>query len=324
MNLLPLLLAAAWARPKEALTDDWAPSDADAIAKVCRRYDRVTGELYIGPNYTAEDLRPLRCLREVGRGIRVEGAPNLRSLSGVEALRSPAGVPWVHLSVEANPVLTQVDALNAIPDLRIQSLSVRNNPALRRLSLQVELVSGGELVISGNRALESVSGLSGGPAGVKVRSVELSANPQLRAADGLAKVVAVDRLTIAGAPSLESLALLPDLRSGQDLLLRGLPALRALSLAPALEQTARLSFADLDALDRLPAWPNLTHIGALSVTDNAALVSIDGLLSNRSGPPIVDQLTIEDNPSLPASAVEGLPRRLRTRPEAARLQRNGG
>lgn len=324
--MLPLLLliAAASARPRDTWPGDWRPTDPKAIAKVCRSYDRVEGELIIGPDYTAEDLRPLGCLVGVGRGLRVEGAPALRSLAGAEALRPPAGVPFVRLRVEGNPALVQIDALNAIPGLQIQTLHIKNNPALRQLQLGAELVSGGEVLITGNRSLQRIDGPMGLSTGARLRAIEVSANPDLVALTGFGRVIAVDRLTVAGNPTLAELSLLPDLRSGADLLLRGLPALRDFSFAPALEQAERLGVADLDALERLPAWPSLTRVGTLVISDNAALQRMDGVWSNRSGPPVVDRLIIEDNPALRPEATEGLARRLRTRPDAARVERNGG
>ncbi len=324
--MLPLLLliAAASARPRDTWPGDWRPTDPKAIAKVCRSYDRVEGELIIGPDYTAEDLRPLSCLVGVGRGLRIEGAPALRSLAGAEALRPPTGVPFVRLRIEGNPALVQVDALNAIPGLQVQTLHIKNNPALRHVQLGAELVSGGEVLITGNRALQRVDGPPGLATGARLRAVEVSANPDLVALTGFGRVIAVDRLTVAGNAALAELRLLPDLRSGADLLLRGLPALRDFAFAPALEQAERLGVADLDALERLPAWPNLTQVGTLVISDNAALQRMDGVWSNRSGPPVVDRLIIEDNPALRPEATEGLARRLRTRPDAARLERNGG
>lgn len=324
--MLPLLLliTAASARPRDTWPGDWRPTDPKSIAKICRAYDRVEGELIIGPDYTAEDLRPLSCLVGVGRGLRIEGAPALRSLAGAEALRPPTGVPFVRLRVEGNPALVEMDALNAIPGLQIQTLHVKNNPALEQLRLGAELVSGGEVIITGNLALQRIEGPAGLATGAKLRALEVSANPDLVALAGFARVVSVDRLTVAGNATLAALSLTPDLRSGNDLLLRGLPALRDFSLAPALEQAERLGIADLDALDRMPAWPNLTRVGTLVISDNAALQRIDGVWSNRSGPPVVDRLIIEDNGALRPEATEGLARRLRTRADAARIERNGG
>ena len=322
LTLLPLS-GEALARARDPHKGDWRPTDPKSIEKFCRKYDRVLGRLIIGPDYFAEDLGPVACITEITGDLLIEGAPALRSLAGLSGLHTPKGVPLGAVRIEANPVLENVDGLNAVRGLRTQSLSIKNNPNLRSASLRMELVSGGAIDISGNSSLERLEGPSGLPTGAAVRSFDLLNNASLTTISGFDLIHTVDSLSIAGNPRVLQITALPRLRSSRDLTLRGMPLLRDLQLGGSLESAERLTFADLDALEALPALPSLSRVGHLVVTENNRLRSIDGLLANRVGPPVVDHLTVEDNAALPPADLAPIPRRLRTRPDAVRMNGNG-
>lgn len=323
-----LLLAAtlggpAGARSRDPHKGDWRPTDPKTIEKFCRKYDRVQGRLIIGPGYFGEDLSPLGCLNSVTGDLLVEGAPALRSLAGLSALQTPKGVPLSAIRIEANPALESIDGLNAVRGLRAQSLSIKNNPQLRSAHLRLELVSGGAIDISGNSAMELLEGPSGLPTGAALRSLDIVNNASLTSISGFDLIHSADSLTIAGNARALQITALPRLRSARELTLRGMPLLRDLQLGGGLESAERLTFTDLDALETLPALPSLSRLSHLTVTENARLRSVDGLLANRAGAPVVDRLTIEDNPALDPEGLQGLPRKLRTRPDAVRMAGNG-
>lgn len=310
-------------RPRDQLAGDWRPTDLKTIEKVCRKYDRVQGKVIVGPDFEGEDLSAIACIRGVGDSLIIEGAPKLRSLAGIGGIHPPKGVPLRTIRVEGNPELQSIDALNAIDGLRVQSLIVKNNPSLRGLDLRFEVVSGGGVIVSGNSGLGELRGPDGLPTGAALRELEIMNNATLSSISGFDFVYSVDALTLTGNPRLLRVEALPRLRTARELMVRGMPTLRELTLGAGLESVDRLTLADLDALERAPTWASLSRVGVLSITENARLSSIDGLLANRAGAPVVDRLILEDNPALDPAALAAIPRMLRTRPDAVRMVGNG-
>ena len=93
--MLPALLAAALlhppaeaARRSTVFVGDFAPEDRSSIDAFCRRYDRLDGDLVIGARFRGQDLQHLGCLVSLTGEVRIEGAPLIRNLDGIEAWKA--------------------------------------------------------------------------------------------------------------------------------------------------------------------------------------------------------------------------------------------
>lgn len=330
--MLPALgLALALAPPADAArrsrvhAGDWAPTDLASIQRFCRRYDRVDGDLVLGPGYRSQDLRALDCVAGVSGAIRVEAAPLLRGLEGLRGLVEADALPVGRLVLRDNPALHDARALGQLGDLGLHHLEVSGNPRLTGLVGLPPVLEGGSLVVSGNEALTSLV-LGDAAAGrTRLAAVELRDNPALTRAAGLRGVVAVERFVVEGQPALTDLDLAPDLQTAGTLRLAALPQLAALPLWRGLSTVEDWQLVGLDRVTALPGAPSLYRVRHLQVKDNAALVDLSGLLANRRSPPTFYGATVRDNPALDPEHAAAVFGRLDHTPGAARwiIEGNG-
>lgn len=222
---------------------------SDEELEELREVHTVTGTLSISGG---TDLSALGCLRRVDGDLVLEGAAQLRSLAGLEALEDVGGT----VRIVVCPGLLDVEL-----------------PVLRAI--------GGDLTLDGNRALAAITGL---PRLARVGgALRVSDNPRLRAIGGLELLEALGGLELLNLPALEEirgLSRLTRLDGGLRLsltrtaTLAGLAALRhieggleLLELEGVLELPALAEVAGTLSLggDRLTALelPALDSVGAL-------------------------------------------------------------
>ncbi len=314
----------ALARGPSAWSGDLEVGDLATLEKFCRKYDRISGKLRVGPDWKEANLEKLSCIQEIGEELVIEGTSELESLRGLERITTPAGVPWRAVRLRDNEKLSDISALSQVKELRYQIVEVTNNPRIETLQIPGEIVSEGIVRINGNAGLTRLVGPQGVEGGSRLKSVIINGNVQLETVEGFNRIAQVSELTITGDPVLSSLNTFGDAREMGDILLRGLPRLAKLGVAPGMEQVRSLVVADMDAVEQLPGWTHLQWAGSVQLTDNERLSDVSGLLTNHTAPPVVDKLVITHNPTLDPARVESLPRRLSTPLSACTIEDNGG
>jgi hypothetical protein len=153
-----LLLALGLAFPTEArphstaFEGDFAPASDQEAERFCDHYDRITGDLRVGPEWPAADLRLLGCVRGIRGSLVIDRAPSLRSLEGLAGLGGD--------TVLARVVVQGNHSLEAVgPGLpRSRDLVVAENPMLEQLAGLPAPISGSRFVIAGNARLRHVDG----------------------------------------------------------------------------------------------------------------------------------------------------------------------
>jgi len=224
--------------------------------------DAVSGSLFITGDDIA-DLTPLADLVSVG-GLYVQGNPLLTDLNGLEGLSSITNEgSW--LSINSNPLLTDVDALSSVTSVA------------------------GSLFIGSNASLTSVDGLSG--IASFAGDLEIVDNPELTDLDGLSGLKSVHlegRLVIVRNDALVTLNGLSGVisvgdyylnqGSGGGLVLAGnasLNSLDGLSNITSIDGDLRIVSTALQNLDGLS---RLTALGKdVNIHDNAELANCLGI-----------------------------------------------
>lgn len=314
---LALAPAAEATRRSTVHAGDWAATDFAGIQAFCRRYDRVDGDLVVGPDYRSQDLRALDCLVGVSGAIRIERAPLLRSLDGLERLISGDGLPVSRVVLRDNPALHDASQLAQLSPVGLHHLEVVGNPRLTALVGLPPVLAGGSLVVSGNATLAAVVLGDAATARSRLTALELRDNPVLVRVAGLRGVTTIDTLRVEASPALVTLDVAPDLQAVGALRLAGLPELAALPPWPALSTVDRWELVDLDRVTALPEAPTLYRVKHLELSDNAALVDLSGLLGNRRSPPTLYGATVRGNGSLDPDHARAVFDRLDDTPGAA-------
>lgn len=291
-----LLLALGLASPTEArphsttFEGDFAPASDQEAVRFCEHYDRITGDLRVGPEWPAEDLRLLGCVRGIRGSLVIDRAPLLRSLEGLAGLGGDTVLARV--VVKGNPSLEVVGP--GLP--RSRDLIVAENPMLEELVALPSPISGGRYVIAGNARLRQVDGAAA-RTGTRLAAITLTDNPRLTQVSGFAGVHDIGTLSITQNERLTRVQGPLVRRAGSitiaDAFVEVLPVLSDLEISNSL------TLHGLPRLAALPELPELTRIGRLFVDGCGALRRIDGLAANRSQRPVIDAAVVRGNARLP-------------------------
>lgn len=247
-------------------------------------------------------------------GLTVDGNPRLPNVNGLrwvvprqslilsnnDALQHNPRVDqgFIDLqSVSAEVVVTNNDALGELPLSRLHSTGgsvvIEGNAALRSLSgLGGLITTGGDLVIMDNDGLRDLSGL-------KVESMQgslhIAGNDGLLTTEGVQTLTRAWGVSIVSNASLETAGDMPLLETlVANLSLFNNPKLREVRNLAALRDLAGIVLTDNPLLTGLPGLAGVRHLDALRVGRNAALTSLadfGGLRSLRA-------LSVADNASL--------------------------
>lgn len=300
--LLASLSAPAEARARSTTFEgDFSPTSDREAERFCARYERVEGDLRVGPGWPAEDLRLLGCVRGVSGSLVIDRAPALRSLEGLAGLGGD--VVLRRIVVKGNPALETVGP--GLP--RARDLVVAENPLLETLRGLPAPVSGGRYVVSGNPRLRRIDGPTA-RSGTRLGAITLTNNPRLTQVTGFAGVHAIGTLSATQNARLDRLEG-PPLRRADAITLAD-ASIEALPLLSNLEVAGSLTLHNLARLGAIPGLPELTRIGRLYIDGCAELRSIDGLAANRRQRPVLDAAVVRDNPRLPTDHAEQIVRRL--------------
>lgn len=290
------LASVAGARPRSTtLEGDFEPASERDAERFCARYDRIEGDLRVGPAWPAADLRALACVRAVGGSLVIDRAPALRSLEGLDGLQGAAILDRV--IVKGNPELGTLGA-----DLpRSRDLVIAENPTLQAVGPLPEPVTGGRYVVAGNARLRQLDGPDARP-GTRLEAITLTDNPRLTQVTGFTGVHTIGTLSVTRNERLVRLDG-PPLRRAEAVTLAD-AFVEELPVLSDLEVASSLTLHHLPRLVALPDFPELTRIGRLFVDSCGALRSLDGLVANRRQRPVVDSAMLRANPLLPADSAE--------------------
>jgi len=179
----------------------------------------VTGDVRI-EGTDATDLSELDGVRTIDGTLFIGGNSELRSLSGLEGLRSANEVVIVN-----NPSLRNIDALSDVE--QVDRVSVAHNPELRVIAGMNHVSHLQSLLIMHNGATR-VTGFDGL---VSAGDVTIADNPKLIYMTGLKQLSFVDNLTLDANPRLAPApGMLSDLTHAA--------AIFSVSACPGLEQDA--------------------------------------------------------------------------------------
>lgn len=317
--MLPALLAAALlhppaeaARRSTVFVGDFAPEDRSSIDAFCRRYDRLDGDLVIGARFRGQDLQHLGCLVSLTGEVRIEGAPLIRNLDGIEAFAGKEGLDLAAIRIRDTPSLHDLSALSRIGDAGVRDIEIQGNLALTEVGSLPPLLPGGAVEITDNPKLKRVRLPDATVPHARLDQVVLRRNPALETASGLGRVVELGRLQLDGLPLLDDASLAPGLRAVDTLSLTDLPKLTDLPSWPDLALVDRWIVRDVDAIRALPDLPDLSRVKELVITRNDRLEEIGGLATNRTSSPTFYGVQITDNPWLAAAEVDVALRRVQT------------
>jgi hypothetical protein len=264
----------------------------------------VGGTLYISGNGNLTDLTGLDALEHVGATIRVSYNSSLVDLTGLGSLHE-----FNELAVNGNAALTSVAGLGGAIHLHAVGLEdhVRiafiANSALTSLdglagitSLTVELPL--YLVIKDNYQLGGdMFGLAGWIADEHELSLALT-NNALASLEGLEALTTATVIDLLGPGSnFTSLAGLDNLQTVTQMLRIG----ECICINPEVDSHCQTPFG-LDLIESLDGLSSLAEVGLLTIWGNAVLNNIDALANLA----IVEELSITENPALPAEAVASL------------------
>lgn len=272
------------------------------------RGDGLTSALYLEDNPALASLGGWQAPAELfelvlrGNGSLVD----LRGLEGLTSVRSATIAGETSLTT-----LAGLDGLVSVGDLMI----VSGNPRLRSIAGLGSLRAAGDLWLTGNEALDDLTGL---PPEIEIGGLALHDLPSLTQLSGLG-TASLLRLHVEGLPIVD-LRGLEQATVREDLYLNALPALTSLTGFPSvpdwsafnlvavecrvlgdLTQLAPLTeirslwlegtgLVDMDALS------NLRSVGALALVDNTQLTEIQALDALEH----LESLQIERNPALRA------------------------
>jgi hypothetical protein len=300
-TLATALLAVGLASPVEAsprstlFEGDFAPTSERDAERFCGRYDRVTGDLRVGPEWPAEDLRLLGCVRGIRGSLVIDRAPALRSLAGLDGLGGDAVLGRV--VVKGNPKLEAIGP--GMP--RSRDLVIAENPSLRSIAGIPAPVAGGRYVVAGNSQLRRIEG-GAARSGTRLAAITVTDNPRLTQVSGFAGVHGIGTLSITRNERLVRIEG-PPVRRAEAITIAD-AFVEALPVLSDLEVASSLTLHNLPRLEALPELPELTRIGRLFVDGCGALRSVDGLAANRRQRPVLDAAVVRANPRLPGDHAE--------------------
>ncbi len=289
---------------------------SQAEVEAMRGVGTMTSSLEIAGNIT--DLTPLRCLTRGPSELTIADTTGLRSLRGLEGIGSIEGHLELRangdlanlrglslesvgsLTIDGNPVLTDLNGLSSLTRVsgdvmlhRNETLmditglgslvelggrfSIRFQPRLRNLDGLENIERATAVVIEGNSILTSIEGLRGLH---EVGGLYIDSNPVLASFDGLDALVSVtDQLWLFNNPMVATLAPLGNLTSAGSL---------------------KLDY--MTTLDNLEGLENAEIQGDVSIHNNEWLTTTRGLNLASDGPGPFE-LGVGENPRL--TSLEG-------------------
>lgn len=301
---------------------DWAPTDQASIDAFCRRYTILDGNLRIGAAYEPPNLFPLDCLESVGGEIVIDDA-QIDTLAGLHRIVGGQGLHVSALRVRGATRLDRLEGLELLGSTAIQTVELRDNPALVEVSRIAALLPGSRVTITGNPKLERVVLPASLGRKATLDALHVADNGALQSVRGLGQFADVRELRVTDNPALTTLDVLPELTTAGPLELARLPALEALPDWPRLYSADALVVTDLAAITRLPVWDRLARVGTLTLQGNVRLADVSGLVANRDGSVVVDSLRVLDNPLLSGRKLALMLQDLRVPTNAVRRVKGG-
>ncbi|GHH00631.1 hypothetical protein [Comamonas sp. JC664] len=220
-------------------------------------------ELSVGPQ--AHDALPQVRVHSLG----LRALPALPSLAGLSAV-----VPLFDLAIWDTGIQSATDTLRHVPTLH-GTVSIFDNAVMEELPLSRLAEVGGSVEISGNPALQSLSGLEhlsmvGG-------GISITNNGALTSVSGLKNLMLVkNHLRVADNPQLRDVRF-ESLSSLHSLAVTGNANLEHVGTMPSLLSVQwGISLEDNPRLTSVTDLPELQSLGSLSVTRNALLTDLSG------------------------------------------------
>jgi hypothetical protein len=305
---LGIEFGAADLRPLHALQrvegDLWLKGQPEASVEAgiaslegLEQLEEVGGTLLL-ESLAAPTLAPLRNLRRVG-GIAIRYLSNLRNLDGLENLLV-YGIPF---EATENPNLATLDPLVVPRDMGRGLLHFGGNAALSDLGALGSLEIVDTLLVTGTALtqLDALSNLR------RVASVEVSFNPALADARGLAGLESTRALYFTDNAAIESLPAFERMVRAGLVVITGNAKLSAFPAFPQLEQLAsdfsgRLVVEDNPSLAELRGLDVLASVDAVSIRRNASLTRIELPALHD----VYQSLVVTSNPALDAPSLAAL------------------
>ncbi|WP_394841796.1 chitobiase/beta-hexosaminidase C-terminal domain-containing protein [Pendulispora brunnea] len=241
----------------------------------------------------APDLAPLANLAQVNGPLTIESTYTLRSLHGLESLRSAR-----FLTVLWNHGLNSLEGLQGLTSVENAFVLDYNESLTTLHGLEALVHVGGNFSITGNASLTNLEGIASlqtvdgalivgfnalpewiGPASlVKVGGLYISNEPKLLRVGGFPALAEVGgQLQVVANDALTTFAEMPALTAIRDGAMFSLnPKLHAVSGFPKLRDLGGLSLVLNDSLTRFAAFPELTAIhGDVVIARNPVLMVLD-------------------------------------------------